>query len=79
MNRKMLLLTAILILVLGVKYAFGQGAESAINWDAVLQKDPVQDVGAVMLASSILGAIFGALRLLRTNSSRPALVFLRLN
>jgi hypothetical protein len=79
MNRKMLLLAGVLIFILGMKYAFGQAVETAINWDPVLQEDPVQDVVAVMVAAPVLGAIFGAFRMLETNSSRPALVFLRLH
>jgi hypothetical protein len=77
MNSKMLLLAGVLIFVLGMKCAFGQAVETAMNWDPFLQDDPVQDVAAVMVAAPILGAVFGAFRLLRTNSSRPSPVFLR--
>jgi hypothetical protein len=79
MNSKMLLLAGVLIFVLGIKYAFGQAVETAMNWDPLLQEDPVQDVAAIMVAAPILGGVFGACRLLRANSSRPSLVFLRLD
>jgi hypothetical protein len=78
MNRKLLLCTAVLLFMLAWKYAFGQD-QSAINWDPLLQEDPMQDVAGVFVAAPILGMVFGAFRLLRTNSPRPALVVLHLD
>jgi hypothetical protein len=78
MNKKLFLCAAVLFFMLAWRYAFGQ-AESAINWDPLLQEDPMQDVAAVFVAAPILGVVFGTFRLLRTNSPRPALVVLRLD
>lgn len=77
MNKRWLLFAAALPFMAALKYAFGQD-ESAISWDPILQEDPTQDVAAVMVAAPILGVIFGAFRLLRTNSSHPVLLSLRL-
>ena len=77
MNKRLLLFAIALFFMAALKYAFGQGGPM-IGWDPVMQDDPIQDVAVVMLAAPALGAICGAFRLLRTNSSQPVLLSLRL-
>ncbi|HEY6306393.1 MAG TPA: hypothetical protein VI488_08075 [Candidatus Angelobacter sp.] len=76
MNKRLLLFVTKLFLAAAMKHAFGQGG-AATSLDPVWE-DPTQDVAAVMVAAPIGGAIFGAFRLLRTNSARPVLLSLRL-
>ncbi len=76
MSRRWFAFATLLFAITTLRCAFGQD-ESAIGWDTIAQ-DPIQDVAAVMIAAPILGVIFGALRVLRTHSTRPALESLRL-
>jgi hypothetical protein len=77
MNKRLLLAVVAVFFLVAMKHAFGQD-EPMIGWEPVWQDDPVQDVAFVMLAAPILGAIFGAFRLLSTNSREPEMGRLRL-
>lgn len=77
MNKRLLLLAIALFFMAALKCALGQG-EAVVGWGPVLEDDPIQVVGLVMIAAPILGTICGAFRLLRTNTASPVLLSLRL-
>lgn len=77
MNKRLALLFCGFMLVMAARLAFGQDVDNGITWDAVAE-DPIQDIARVMVAAPILGLFFGMIRILRTQSSRPALSYLRL-
>jgi hypothetical protein len=77
--RKMLLFTGVLLLVVGLRYAFAQDQGVAVGWDTDAYQDPLDIVLALMIAAPILGAVFGAIRVLSSRSARPVLEPIRLN
>ena len=73
MKRKNLLLfAAVLFLLLALKYAFGQD-EDAVGFSPVDYEDPAESIFGLMAAAPILGAIFGAMRILLQRCARPIL------
>ncbi len=77
MNKRWFALATLLFAMAARRCAFGQDG-SPIGWDTVV-RDPIEDVAAVMIAAPILGVIFGVFRVLRTQSTPPALEPLRLH
>jgi hypothetical protein len=78
-TRKMLLFAGVLFLLIALKYAFAQEEGGSIGWDADAYQDPLDCVLALMIASPILGSVFGAIRVLKLRSARPVLEPIRLN
>jgi hypothetical protein len=78
-NRRILLFSGVLFLLIAVKYAFGQAEGGPIGWDADAYQDPLDCVLALMIAAPILGSVFGAIRILKARSARPVLEPIRLN
>jgi|GEM_PF-4713232 len=80
MKRKLLLFAIALLVLIGLKYAFGQGDET-ISWTpyTLQDADPIQDVLAVMIAAPLLGTVFAAFRILARRSARPVLEPIRLH
>jgi hypothetical protein len=78
MTKRWLLVFAMaLLLATASKHASGQD-ESAVGWNAFEEDDPTEDIAAVMIAAPVLGTILGALRVRKTNTSRPIIVSLGL-
>ena len=78
MPRKILLFACVLFLWFALKYAFGQDENATVGWDPDVYEDPAQSIFALMIGAPILGAIFGAVRVLRQHSARPLLEPIRL-
>jgi hypothetical protein len=70
MTKRWLFFAMLLFLMVAVKHAFAQDA-STIGWD--LEDHPTNDVAVAMIAAPIMGAIFGALRMLSANAFRPVI------
>jgi hypothetical protein len=78
MNRKMLLFTAMLFLMLTLRYAFGQDDLGRIGWEPENVYEPADTVLAVMMFAPIVGLIIGVIRVWNRESMRPVLQPLRL-
>ena len=79
MNRKLLLAAIVLLVLMGLKYAFGQEEGGGVGWDPMaIYPAPDQSVFEVMKLAPVLGVIIGIVKALRQNSHRPILEPLRL-
>ena len=73
MNKKSLLFLGALFLLVAIKYAVGQTDGDAVGWDPMYEEysDPAEWIFSIMMASPILGAVIGAVRVLAQRSARP--------
>ena len=78
MNRKMLLFTAAVFLMLSLRYVFGQNAFGGTGWEPENVYDPIDTLLGVMVFAPIVGLIIGAGRVLNQAFVRPVLQPLRL-
>lgn len=70
MRRETLLFASLVFLLIALKYALGQD-DGGIAWN--VDADPLDDVLSAMIGAPVLGAIFGAIRVMMRRSGRPVL------
>lgn len=79
MNRKLLFAAIALLVLLGLKYAFGQEEAGGVGWDPMMVYPPPDTcVFGVMKLAPIAGIIIGVVKALTQNSRRPILEPIRL-
>jgi hypothetical protein len=79
MNRKLLFAAIALLVLMGLKYAFGQEDGAGITWDPSFEgSSPDTCVFGVMKLAPIVGMVIGVVKALTQNSRRPILEPIRL-
>lgn len=74
MNRKLLFAALALLVLLGIKYAFGQEEGGSVGWDPIeVYPSPDTCVFGVMKLAPIVGVIIGFVKAMTQNSRRPVL------
>jgi len=70
-SKNLIFFAAMLFLVVALKYAFGQDEDFGEFTPSY--EDPLDSTFGLMTAAPILGAVFGAMRVLFQRSARPVL------
>lgn len=74
MKRKLLFAAITLLVLMGLKYAFGQEEGGSVGWDPMAVYPPPDIyVFGVMKLAPIVGVIIGVVKALTQNSRRPVL------
>lgn len=78
MNRKLLFAAIALLVLMGLKYAFGQEEGGGVGWDPIEYSAPDDYVFGVMMTAPIFGLVIGITKALTLRYARPVLEPIRL-